>query len=406
MKLATLHDGTRDGQLAVVSRDLARAVPATGIAATLQAALDDWDRVAPKLAGLAAALDAGDSGSRHAQPFDAKAAMAPLPRAYQWADGSAYVNHVELVRKARGATMPPEFWTDPLMYQGASDHMLGAGEDVVLADEAWGIDFEAEVAVDHRRRADGNGPGRRAGPHPPADAGQRREPAQPHSRRTRQGLRLLPVEAGVGVLAGRGDAGRVGRRLARRQGPSAAGLAPQRRAVRPAERRRGHDLRLRPADRPRREDARPRRRQHHRFGHGFEPGARRPRPAGEGRRRGLRLHRRAADRRDASSPASRRRRSCASATACASRCSTATAARSSGRSTRWCVGADGVAHRGEGSGREGAGSARQPGRRRGGRRRGRTAGRPGRGSRIRVRGQVGRHCAASATAHPAGPRCG
>ena len=147
MKLATLNNGSRDGQLAVVSRDLARAVPANGIAATLQAALDDWDRTAPKLAELAAALDAGDRGTRHAQPFDPKAAMAPLPRAYQWADGSAYVNHVELVRKARGATMPPEFWTDPLMYQGASDHMLGAGEDIVLADEAWGIDFEAEVAV-------------------------------------------------------------------------------------------------------------------------------------------------------------------------------------------------------------------------------------------------------------------
>jgi len=147
MKLATLNNGSRDGQLAVVSRDLARAVPATGIAATLQAALDDWDRMAPKLAELAAALDAGDRGTRHAQPFDPKAAMAPLPRAYQWADGSAYVNHVELVRKARGATMPPEFWTDPLMYQGASDHMLGAGEDIVLGDEAWGIDFEAEVAV-------------------------------------------------------------------------------------------------------------------------------------------------------------------------------------------------------------------------------------------------------------------
>jgi fumarylacetoacetate (FAA) hydrolase len=147
MKLATLHNGTRDGQLAVVSRDLGRAVPATGIAPTLQAALDDWEIVAPKLAELAAALDGGDSGTRHARPFDAKAARAPLPRAYQWADGSAYVNHVELVRKARGATMPPEFWTDPLMYQGASDHMLGAGEDIVLADEAWGIDFEAEVAV-------------------------------------------------------------------------------------------------------------------------------------------------------------------------------------------------------------------------------------------------------------------
>ena len=147
MKLATLRDGSRDGALAVVSHDLARAMPVPAIARTLQAALDDWDRAAPRLAEIASALDAGDSGARHAQSFDAADTMAPLPRAYQWADGSAYVNHVELVRRARGATMPPEFWTDPLMYQGASDHMLGAREDVVLADEAWGIDFEAEVAV-------------------------------------------------------------------------------------------------------------------------------------------------------------------------------------------------------------------------------------------------------------------
>ncbi|MEO8488038.1 MAG: fumarylacetoacetate hydrolase family protein [Betaproteobacteria bacterium] len=145
MKLATLADGTRDGQLAVVSRNLARAVAVPEIARTLQRALDDWMRVAPALAAIAEELDA--SRLSDAQAFDATRARAPLPRAYQWADGSAYVNHVELVRRARGATMPPEFWTDPLMYQGASDHMLGACEDIVLADEAWGIDFEAEVAV-------------------------------------------------------------------------------------------------------------------------------------------------------------------------------------------------------------------------------------------------------------------
>ena len=145
MKLATLDDGTRDGRLVVVSRTLARAVEVPEIARTLQAALDDWTRVAPALAAIAAELDAGRLPD--AVPFDATHARAPLPRAYQWADGSAYVNHVELVRRARGATMPPEFWTDPLMYQGASDHMLGACEDVVLADEAWGIDFEGEVAV-------------------------------------------------------------------------------------------------------------------------------------------------------------------------------------------------------------------------------------------------------------------
>ena len=145
MKLATLDDGTRDGRLAVVSRNLARAVAVPEIARTMQAALDDWTRAAPALAAIAEELDAGRLPDAHA--FDATQARAPLPRAYQWADGSAYVNHVELVRRARGATMPPEFWTDPLMYQGASDHMLGACEDVVLGDEAWGIDFEGEVAV-------------------------------------------------------------------------------------------------------------------------------------------------------------------------------------------------------------------------------------------------------------------
>jgi len=145
VKLATLDDGTRDGALVVVSRQLSRAVAVPEIARTLQHALDDWTRVAPALAAIADELDAGRLQDAH--PFDATQARAPLPRAYQWADGSAYVNHVELVRRARGATMPPEFWTDPLMYQGASDHMLGACEDVVCADEAWGIDFEGEVAV-------------------------------------------------------------------------------------------------------------------------------------------------------------------------------------------------------------------------------------------------------------------
>ncbi len=145
MKLATLRDGSRDGRLVVVSRDLGRCVEVPEIARTLQAALDDWTRTAPALGVISGELCAGRLSD--AERFDAAAAMAPLPRAYQWADGSAYVNHVELVRRARGATMPPEFWTDPLMYQGASDHMLGPCEDIALRDEAWGIDFEAEVAV-------------------------------------------------------------------------------------------------------------------------------------------------------------------------------------------------------------------------------------------------------------------
>ncbi len=145
MKLATRRDGTRDGELVVVSRDLARCVAVPEIARTLQGALDDWRTAAPALEAIVAELNEGRLPD--ATSFDPRQAMAPLPRAYQWVDGSAYVNHVELVRRARGATMPAEFWTDPLMYQGASDHMLGPCDDIVHADEAWGIDFEAEVAA-------------------------------------------------------------------------------------------------------------------------------------------------------------------------------------------------------------------------------------------------------------------
>jgi fumarylacetoacetate (FAA) hydrolase len=145
MKLATLNDGTRDGRLVLVNRDLTRCVAVPEIAGTLQAALDDWTLAWPALAALSDELNAARLPD--AFDFDPQSAMAPLPRAYQWVDGSAYVNHVELVRRARGATMPPEFWTDPLMYQGASDHLLGPCEDVSVGDEAWGIDFEAEVAV-------------------------------------------------------------------------------------------------------------------------------------------------------------------------------------------------------------------------------------------------------------------
>ena len=145
MKLATLKDGSRDGQLAVVSRDLKQAHFATDIAGKLQTVLDDWNFYAPQLQDLYDALNAGRA--RHPFAFNPRDCMAPLPRAYQWADGSAYVNHVELVRKARGAEMPPEFWTDPLMYQGGSDDFLGPQDDIVCASEAFGIDFEAEVAV-------------------------------------------------------------------------------------------------------------------------------------------------------------------------------------------------------------------------------------------------------------------
>ena len=144
MKLASLKQG-RDGRLVVVSRDLARAVPASGVAPTLQAALDDWSDTAPRLEELAADLEAGTADGSFA--FDATRCAAPLPRAYQWADGSAYVNHVALVRKARGAELPESFWHDPLIYQGGSDGFLGPCDPIPLADEAWGLDFEAEIAV-------------------------------------------------------------------------------------------------------------------------------------------------------------------------------------------------------------------------------------------------------------------
>jgi len=144
MKLASLKNG-RDGTLLVVSRDLQRAVPAGDVAATLQSALDRWAAAAPRLGALYDRLNAGPVDGEF--PLDPSALASPLPRAYQWADGSAYVNHVELVRKARGAAMPDQFWTDPLMYQGGSDGFLGPRDDIPAASEDWGIDFEAEVAV-------------------------------------------------------------------------------------------------------------------------------------------------------------------------------------------------------------------------------------------------------------------
>jgi fumarylacetoacetate (FAA) hydrolase len=143
MKLASLKWG-RDGRLVVVSNDLAWCVEATNVAPTLQAALDDWERCEPLLRGLAQSLE---HGSIPRVRFHEKDAESPLPRAYQWADGSAYVNHVELVRKARGADMPDTFWTDPLMYQGGSDAFLAPRDPIPLSDESWGLDLEGEVAV-------------------------------------------------------------------------------------------------------------------------------------------------------------------------------------------------------------------------------------------------------------------
>src|SRR5438105_15606506 len=143
MKLASLKHG-RDGRLIVVSRDLARAADASHVVPTLQAALDEWDAAAPRLQEIADALEAGRIAHL---VFDPQTCAAPLPRAFQWADASAYVNHVELVRKARGAEMPASFWTDPLMYQGGSDSFVGPCDPILAADESWGIDFEGEIAA-------------------------------------------------------------------------------------------------------------------------------------------------------------------------------------------------------------------------------------------------------------------
>ncbi len=143
MKLASLKFG-RDGRLVVVSNDLAWCADASDAAPTLQTALDDWGRAEPILRAIAASLE---TGGVPRERFHEHEAESPLPRAYQWADGSAYVNHVELVRRARGAEMPASFWTDPLMYQGGSDGFLGPRDPIPLADEAWGCDMEGEVAV-------------------------------------------------------------------------------------------------------------------------------------------------------------------------------------------------------------------------------------------------------------------
>jgi fumarylacetoacetate (FAA) hydrolase len=144
MKLATVRNSSRDGQLVIVNRNMTRALPVSHIVSTLQEALDNWSRCVPLLRDAAESLEKGAVTSA---PFRIERVMAPLPRAFQWVDGSAYVNHVELVRKARGAEMPASFWTDPLVYQGGSDDFLSANEDVAVASEEFGIDLEGEVAV-------------------------------------------------------------------------------------------------------------------------------------------------------------------------------------------------------------------------------------------------------------------
>ena len=145
MKLGSLKSGGRDGSLVVIDDRLGRVAPATGIVPTLQAALENWDETAPRLADLAARVNAGTAPDLAA--LDPAAMTSPLARAYAWLDGSAYVNHVELVRKARGVELPPSFWTDPLMCQGGSDGFLAPNDPITALSEDWGIDFEGEIAV-------------------------------------------------------------------------------------------------------------------------------------------------------------------------------------------------------------------------------------------------------------------
>ncbi len=145
MKLATINNQTRNGQLVVVSRDLSKAVAVSEIATTMQDAIDEWAETEPRLKEVYEQLNAGNVSE--AFDFSEAKVMAPIPRAYHWADASAYVTHVELVRKARNAVLPETFWTDPLMYMGASDAFIGPNDDIEMEKEEWGIDFESEVAV-------------------------------------------------------------------------------------------------------------------------------------------------------------------------------------------------------------------------------------------------------------------
>ena len=225
MKLATLRDGTRDGALVVVRHDGAAFARAHDVARTLQAALDAWESTEPGLRALSERLDAGRIDG---EPLDVRQLHAPLPRAYEWVDGSAFLNHVRLVRKARGAEPPPTLETDPLVYQGGSGVLLGPTEISTLPDPAWGLDFESEIVRDAGRRADGDD-GRRGRPVRAAGhAVQRRQPAQPHPRRAGEGLRLLPEQAGDRLLPVRRHARRARAGVARRPG---ARLGPRRRST-------------------------------------------------------------------------------------------------------------------------------------------------------------------------------
>ncbi len=215
MKLGSLKEGGRDGTLIVVSRDLARAVRASAIAPTLQRALEDWSNAAPRLNALSAALDANTAPDAFA--LDLGALAAPLPRAYEFVDGSAYLPHVERVRRARGAEVPESFYTDPLMYQATSAGFYGPRDPILALSEEWGIDLEAEVIVVTDDVPMGISASRAANHIQLIGPGQRRIPAQPDSGRTCERVRLFAVQAALGAVAGVRDAGRTRRCLARKQ---------------------------------------------------------------------------------------------------------------------------------------------------------------------------------------------
>ncbi len=270
MKLASLRHG-RDGQLVVVSRDLSRCVAVPHIAPTLQRAMDEWTHLAPRLMRVYELLNDNDADG--AKPFNPRDCASPLPRAYQWADGSAYVTHVELVRKARGAEMPPSFWTDPLMYQGGSDCVHRSLRADRRGRRSLGHRFRGGSRGHHRRRAGRSWFERGRASHQASDAGQRRKPAQSDPVGARKEFRLLPVEAGLRIFAGGRDAGRAWRSVVGRQGPSAADGRFQRRALRRAQCRRRHDIFVSAIDRACREDAGLGRRHDRRFGHGVQQGS-------------------------------------------------------------------------------------------------------------------------------------
>ena len=287
MKLATLRNGTRDGKLVVVSNDLTRCTVVNHIAATLAGRARRLDEAGPRLERTGRRPG---NGSQPTERFHEHDALSPLPRAYQWADGSAYVNHVELVRKARNAEMPQSFWTDPLMYQGGSDSFLAPREPIRMADEAWGIDMEGEVAVIVDDVPMG------------ATVDEARDAIRLVMLVNDVSLRgLIPAElakgfgffqsqAVHGLFAGRRDARRTGRCLGRRQAASAAAGRSQRQAVRSRRCRRRHDLRFPAADRPCGQDAAAVRRHDRRLGHGVEQARRRAGQAGRRRWRRLFLH--------------------------------------------------------------------------------------------------------------------